>query len=197
MRGAQALHVAGIGLLDKLHGAPLARLFAKARQMGLRTSLDLVDPGPLQPAEAWPYIKEALDGKLVDLLSISMAEAIDFVGLDGPRAVACQLAPLVRVAVFVKMDKEGMLVLAHGASEPTHIPIFPVTAKNGTGSGDGAAAAALLLWLSMNCPGEMTCLELIALFASAVGALIVRQGIGTKGIGSPEDLLAFIGDYDK
>jgi sugar/nucleoside kinase (ribokinase family) len=182
LQSCWGLHIAGVGLLDSLHGEPCAALLKQARKLGLLTSLDTVHPGEMDPGAAAWMIEPALPH--LDLLSISLAETRYFTGTNDPDAFVKILGPKLSGVLMVKMGKNGVLMAKAG--DTCRIPAYAVKARDTTGAGDAAAVSAFLQlvggdsWMGAG------------LFACAVGGIVAEKGQGAHGVPHFDEVADFI-----
>ncbi len=169
LNGIRILHVAGALVLPSLDGQPMAELLARARHMGVTTSLDTV----WDASGRW---MELLAPCLphVDLFLPSLPEAAALSGLQEPRAIADFFLDRGVGTVALKMGDQGSYVKRGDMELP--VPAFPVDAVDGTGAGDcfvaGFLAGELLGWD----------LERTVTLANAVGACAVTSMGATSGV---------------
>ena len=110
-------HWGGPAITPGLDGAPIGRLFKKAREVGVKTSMDTCFDGK----GVWfPHIEHALPH--LDIVMSSIAEARHYTGKDspediadfyrsfGPKTVMIKLGP---DGVFVKNSQESHLIPSH------------------------------------------------------------------------------------
>jgi sugar/nucleoside kinase (ribokinase family) len=173
------LYLGGYLLMDRVRPADLAAVFARARQKGLKTVLDVVTPGP---ADYLPRLEPVLPE--VDVFLPNDHEAQLITGLSDPLAQAERFHRLgVKTAIITQGDR-GSVLVSDGLS--LRADGFPVTFVDGTGGGDAFAAgyiAGLLRgW------GPEDCLRI----ASAVGASCVRAIGTTTGVFTQEECDAFL-----
>jgi sugar/nucleoside kinase (ribokinase family) len=133
------LHVSSYFLQERLR--PDARgLFARARRLGLTTSLD---PG-FDPTEAWaPDLRDTL--REVDVF---FPNEVELRGITGTDDVEQALRSLDngRTRVVAKLGKGGLATLEGGAL--LRVPAFTIEAIDTTGAGDSFNAGFLRAWLS-------------------------------------------------
>ena len=176
-RGAKVLHLAGFFILPGMEGKagePTRDLFARARTLGLMTSLDCVWDATRRWASLIAPVLEQ-----TDLFCPSINEARAISELDdhaSPRAIAERLFEMgLRRIVALKMGPEGSFVMAR---DGTHhlVPAPVVEAVDGTGAGDafiaGFIAAHLRGFELLEC----------ARFGNATGALCVGAMGATAGV---------------
>jgi sugar/nucleoside kinase (ribokinase family) len=162
--GARWLHVGGALVLPALDGDPLAELLRRARERGVRTSLD-----PVHDATGgWHRLHASLPH--LDVICPNLTEAQGISGKREPEACARWLRARGVGQVAVKLGRDG--ALAHDAATSEHVPAFHVSARDETGAGD-AFAAGLICGLLRGRP-----LAAAVRLANAVGAL------STTGVGA-------------
>lgn len=176
----ELLHIAGAGLMPRFDGTNTAKLLQKARERGLKTSLDTAGA----PDEKWcENLRECLP--FLDFFVPSLHEAqFLFPDENSPEKLAARFLECGVQVVALKMGERGSFV-SDGAQ--THfVPPFSVAALDATGAGDAFAAGFLAGVLS-----GFSLLE-SARLGNAAGALVVTQ-IGTvAGYCSLEKTLDFI-----
>lgn len=156
------LHVSSYYLQERFR--PHARaLFARARRLGLSTSLD---PG-FDPTETWaPDLRDTLQE-----VDVFFPNEVELRGLTGTEDVEQSLRRLEngRTRTVAKLGRDGAATLEGGAL--LRAPAFAVEAFDTTGAGDSFNAGFLQAWLA----GRPT-LDALRLGA-ACGALSTR-GLG-------------------
>ncbi len=130
LRGYHALHLSGYFILPGLDGAPARRLLARAKRLGLETSLDTC----WDPRRRWHLVRMCLP--FVDWYLPSIEEAREtFASTDlktiARRALACG----VRRGVILKRGADGVYALTK-AGEEHLVRAFRVKAVDATGAGD-------------------------------------------------------------
>jgi ribokinase len=137
-QGLRHVHVGSLFLLPSL-AAALPQLLARARSLGLTTSLDTND----DPAGRW----EGVDALLphLDLLLPNRAEAVALAGHPDPRVAAAALAARGPLTV-VKDGAAGAFAVAADGTV-TEVAGRPRAAVDTTGAGDTFDAAFLDAWL--------------------------------------------------
>ena len=132
------LHVGGALImpgLDDPDGAPLARLFERAKARGMHTSLDVVHDSTAR----WGRVLAALP--YTDLFIPSVPEAEGITGIAEPAAAAERLHRLgVRFAI-VTDGPHGAWV--HHDDFIGHVPAFRVDTIDTTGAGDSFTGGVL------------------------------------------------------
>jgi sugar/nucleoside kinase (ribokinase family) len=138
LKRARHFHVGAYFLLEGFH-AGAARVFQKARRLGMTTSLDC----NFDPAEKWDSgIRGVL--KHVDVFLPNETEALRLTGAASVRAAALELATLARTVV-VKMGARGALVATAG--ESFRVPAVKARVVDATGAGDSFNAGFLACYL--------------------------------------------------
>lgn len=182
-RGSRVLHLAGIFALPGMEGsdgAPTARMFAQATELGYLTSLDSVWDATGRWARIIGGMLEQTD---IFCPSILEARAIASVGEGAhPEEIARKLFSMgVRRIVALKMGAEGSFVMARDG-EAHRLGILEVPSVDGTGSGDAFIAGLLTGLLE-----GKTLLE-CARLGTAAGAMCVRALGAMPGITNRADL---------
>ena len=139
LRGFAHLHVSSYFLQEALRPG-LPGLFARARRLGLTTSLD---PG-FDPTEAWGAdLRETL--REVDLF---FPNEVELRGLAGTGDLEEGLRRLAngRTRTVAKLGRDGAATLLEG--EVLRVPAFPVEPVDTTGAGDSFDAGFLHAWLA-------------------------------------------------
>ena len=160
--GFDHLHISSFFLQDRL-GPGCARVFARAREAGLTTSLD---PG-FDPSEGWD---SGLRGTLeqVDVFFPNEVELRGLSRCDDPSEGLRRLDNR-HTLVVAKLGADGAMALDGG--RPIHVPAFEVSPLDTTGAGDSFNSGFLHAWLRT--APLRDCLRL----GSACGALSTR-GLG-------------------
>jgi sugar/nucleoside kinase (ribokinase family) len=176
------LYLGGYLLMEKVRPADLAAVFARARQQGLKTMLDVVTPGPADYlSRLEPVLPE------VDVFLPNDHEAGLITGLADPLAQAELFHRLGAKTAIVTQGERGAVLVSEGLK--LRAGTFPMTFVDGTGGGDAFAAgyiAGLLRgW------GPEDCLRI----ASAVGASCVRAIGTTAGVFTREECDAFLATH--
>ena len=177
LAAANHLHVASFFLQERLR-PDLKSLFARARRLGLTTSLD---PG-FDPSEMWGAdLKETLTE--VDLL---FPNEVELRGLTGTDDVAEALGKLDNghTQVVAKLGSEGAAILEGGVL--VRAPAFAIDPIDTTGAGDSFNAGFLHAWL-----GGGSTMEALRLGA-ACGALSTRGLGGTARQADLAEATAFM-----
>lgn len=138
LRSARHFHVGAYFLQTRLH-ADAADLFARAKALGLTTSLDC----NYDPAERWDSNLIAVL-QHVDFFLPNEDEAMAIAGDQNVSTAAHRLAKLARTVV-IKRGAHGVLVASGGTT--FEIPALPVDIVDTTGAGDSFNAGFLAAFL--------------------------------------------------
>jgi len=177
---SRILHFAGALVMPGFDGEPAASVLRAAREAGVITCLDTVWDATGRWMEVLePCLREA------DVFLPSLPEAQKLTGETDPPAVAEKLLSYGVEIVALKMGEQGSYVRNRTGLE-YQVPIYPVEAVDGTGSGD-AYAAGFIFGLLRGWPLEKT-----AKFANAVGALCVTALGTVAGVRSYEETLQWL-----
>jgi len=139
LQGFQHLHVSSYFLQTRL-GPGLEEVFARARRLGLTTSLD---PG-FDPGETWGG--DALRRTLREV-DVFLPNEVELQGLTGTADPEKGLRALDngRTRVVAKLGREGAATLEGGRL--VRVPAYPVEPLDTTGAGDSFDAGFLHAWL--------------------------------------------------
>lgn len=175
--GSRAFHLGYALLLPGLDGLPMARLFQRAGELGLLTSLDMAYfPGP-----DWSRVRPLLP--FVDVFCPNRREATAVTGETDPEAsAAALLAAGVRQFVAIKDGENGAFLRPASGNGETGRWVAPhrVPAVDGTGAGDAFVAGLLAAWhrgLDWFSAGRI---------ANAAGALATTRHGAAEGVDSWE-----------
>ncbi|MBP8130963.1 MAG: sugar kinase [Candidatus Hydrogenedentes bacterium] len=176
---AKVLHWGGPGVTPGLSGAPIGRVFQKARDLGVKTSLDTCYDG----SGAWLSLIEAALPHL-DIALTSLEEARLYTGQTTPEAIAKFLHGYGVSTVLVKLGADGVYFADKRTSGT--LPAHKVRVVDTTGAGDAACAGFLygyiMGWDLPRC----------ARMANAAGALTVQVMGGAEGVHSFDDALRLV-----
>lgn len=180
---ARVVHVAGSFLMPGFDGEETAKVFARARELGVLTSLDTAwdDTG-----RWFSTIAPVLP--LVDIFISNRDEAGCISGKDGLVDIARFFLEHGAKVVAIKMGGEGSFIMTR--DEKIVVPPFRVEAVDGTGAGDAFAAGFLFGYL------RGWDLYEVGRFANACGAMCVEKMGATEGVGSFEVVRKFIEDHE-
>jgi sugar/nucleoside kinase (ribokinase family) len=176
---SKVLHWGGSSVTPQLDGAPMGRVFEKARSLGVKTSIDTCFDGK----GVWlPHIEPALHH--TDIVFSSLEEARHYTGRQEPEEIAdFYLSYGVDIAV-IKLGADGMFVKNRTAEYL--LPAHRVPVVDTTGAGDASCGGFLY--------GHVAGwdLERCARLANAVGGLTVQHMGGAEAIVSLEETLHFM-----
>jgi sugar/nucleoside kinase (ribokinase family) len=177
IRGRQHLHISAYYLQRNLR-ADVPRVFAKARELGLTTSLDTGWPAEDTYLEAlsevWPHL---------DLLLPNEGEAKLISGEETVEQALSALSELIPT-VAIKLGSEGSI--ARRGDESVRKQPFAVEVVDTTGAGDSFDGGFLHAWLA----GES--LERCLALGNACGALSTRAPGGTTSQVTLQEGLDFL-----
>lgn len=179
VRGARALHVAGALVMAELDGEPTAGVLERARDEGVKTSLDTV----YDASGGWARLEPCLPH--LDLLTASLPEAASVSGESDPARASAWFRSRGVGDVAVKLGAAGCFVA--GDEFEGEVPAYPVQAIDGTGAGDAFAAGLIYGRLA----GWSLCDA--ARLGNAAGALAASAVGATEGLLDLEGTLAFAG----
>jgi sugar/nucleoside kinase (ribokinase family) len=176
---ARIFHWGGPSVTPGLDGEPIARVLARARQKGAKTSMDTCFDGK----GIWfPLIEHALPH--LDIVMSSLPEAQHYTGQETPPAIAEFYRSFGVETVMVKLGADGVYV--ENGHEAHLIPAHEVNVVDTTGAGDAACAGFLHGYLHgwdlVRC-GKL---------ANAIGALTVQTMGGSEGVRSLDEALAYV-----
>ncbi len=177
--GARILHWGGPAITPMLDGPPMGRIFEKAHQLGVKTSMDTCYDGK----GVWlPLIEPSLPH--LDIVFSSLEEARHYTGRQEPESIADFYRSYGVETVVVKMGADGLFV--KNGKEQHHIPAHRVKVVDTTGAGDAACGGFLYAFLNnwdLKRSGQL---------ANAVGGLTVQRMGGAEAIRSLEDTVNFM-----
>ena len=168
---ARVLHIGGALLMPAMDGAPTARLLARARELGVVTSMDTAyNPDVDSRALIVPCLPH------LDIFVPSVEEAQAITGETDPVGMLDWFAKYNIPLLGVKLGSAGCILRAEG--EKRGFPAYEVAVVDGSGAGDSFMAGLLYGRL------QGWDLERTATFANATAAHCV-QAIGCSA-GVPE-----------
>jgi sugar/nucleoside kinase (ribokinase family) len=170
------LHIGSFFLQEQLRG-DCARIFARAKEMGLTTSLD----SGWDDTSTWPDLEATL--AYTDVFLPNEIEALSITHCATPDDALAALTKRVPLVV-IKLGAKG--ALASRGQESCFCPGFIVDAFDTTGAGDSFDAGFLHAWLH----GEALCDALT--LGNATGALSTRAAGGTGSQATLEEALSWI-----
>lgn len=176
---ARVFHWGGPAIMPRLDGAPMGRVFERARALGVTTSMDTCYDGK----GIWlPLIEASLPH--LDIIFSSFEEASHYTGCNTPESIAdFYLGYGVKIAV-IKLGSEGIYVKS--ASQHCQLPAHRVQVVDTTGAGDACCGGFLYGWL------QGWDLERSARLANAVGGLTVQQMGGAEALNGLDQVITFM-----
>jgi sugar/nucleoside kinase (ribokinase family) len=179
----RVLHIGYFLILPHLEAAALAERFARARQRGTITLLDVATPGP---------------GDYLDRLKIVLPHTDIFVpNTDEAELILGESDPIRQARAFRDMGARQVVItcgqlgaVSISASLAVKIGTYPVPLVDGSGGGDAFNAGYIAGLLEDRT--ELDCLKL----ASAVGASCVRSVGTTAGVFTRAEAEEFIGRHE-
>jgi len=177
LRECSHVHIGGFFLQEQLQ-ADCGRIFARAKALGLTTSLDT----------GWD-IKEGWDGGLQDALAhtdVFLPNEYEVIRIAGSKTLdeALEALPPRPPLIVVKLGARGALACQHGERIPRSA--FAIDPVDTTGAGDSFNAGFLHAWLHGTSLAEA--LDL----GNATGALSTRAAGGTASQPTLEEALAWM-----
>jgi ribokinase len=176
LHGVAHVHVASY-FLQPVLAADLADVFARARGLGVTTSLDL----NWDPAGRWAGVREVLP--YTDVFLPNAAELAAVTGIDVPAAAA---AALVADGTTVVMKDGAAGARAWWSGGSCSAPALGIAAVDTTGAGDSFNAGFLAGWLA-GAPVPR-CVAM----AAAAGSLSTRAPGGTAAQPDAAELAAVL-----
>ena len=176
---SKVLHWGGPAIMPRLDGAPMGRVFERAKSLGVITSMDTCYDGK----GVWlPLIEPSLPH--VDIIFSSYEEACGYTGCTTPEAIAAFYMKYgVKIAV-IKLGGEGLYIKS--ASEELRLRAHAVDVVDTTGAGDATCGGFLYGHL------QGWSLERCGRLANAVGGLTVQHMGGAEAIETLGTTLAFM-----
>jgi len=152
--GAKFLHVGGFFVLTNLLDEHLAAKLAQAKDLGMQTSLDVVDNHRMDDAKIRAALWKVMP--YIDYFLCNAKEAARMVDDADPRRAAGALKARGAANVIIKLGKKGCLI--EGESVREVIPAPKVDVLDTTGAGD-AFAAGLIAALTRGSELHSACQE--------------------------------------
>ncbi|MBX9789278.1 MAG: carbohydrate kinase family protein [Pirellulales bacterium] len=179
VRQCKVLYVGGYLLLRSLTGPALAGVFRAARQVGVKTVLDIVLPGK---EDCWPALAAVLPETDVFLPNSDEGEALT--GHRDPVRQAEHFLAAGTASVVITCGGGGSVLVSR--DQRLHAGVYPVTFVGGTGAGDAFDAGFITGMLT----GEDAagCLK----WGSALGASCVRGVGATETVFTRDEALEFM-----
>ncbi|GAB4576314.1 MAG: hypothetical protein Kow0077_32100 [Anaerolineae bacterium] len=182
---AHTLLITGYALLPGFREGGFLAVFTRARELGLRTALD-IGPAIRAPAtleELLPLLP------LVDYLLSNRYEASIATGESDPIAACQQLREAGARTVIIKLGTAGAFVASPEFTG--HVPGYPVQARITIGAGDSFNAGLLFaLEAGMPLPDAVR-------YANATAALVVQTGKSALGAPSDADVQRFMTEKER
>ena len=141
LENSRHLHLASANVLRSLDGKPLGRLFARAKEKGLTTSLD----ASYDRSGNWmKNIEDALQN--CDIFIPSLQEAAIYAGSDDPEKI-CRFFSAYPIKIFgIKLGEKGVLVTDFHQTWKQGT-LYHGTPVDTTGAGDAFLAGFVSAWL--------------------------------------------------
>jgi sugar/nucleoside kinase (ribokinase family) len=178
----RVLHIGYFLILPRLDAAQLADRFARARQAGTITLLDVATPGPGEYLEPLKVVLPQTD---VFVPNTDEAELI--LGESDPVRQALAFHALGAKRVIVTRGEHGVVSVSD--SLRVKLGTYPINFVDGSGGGDAFNAGYIVGLLEGR--SELDCLKL----ASAVGASCVRAVGTTAGVFTRAEAEAFLSQH--
>ncbi|HEV8001371.1 MAG TPA: carbohydrate kinase family protein [Planctomycetaceae bacterium] len=175
----RAVYVGGFGLSDKPAPDKIAALFRAAREIGVKTLLDVVVP---EGGNCWPLLEPVLPYTDVFLPNEDEARALTKCAEAADQARAFRDAGAE--TVVITRGHKGVVVAS--TSGVFRANSFPIEFVDGTGGGDAFAAGYVHALLSGGNVNE--CVRV----GSALGASCVRVTGATTGVFDAAELAEFL-----
>jgi sugar/nucleoside kinase (ribokinase family) len=181
---ARILHMGGSLLMPAMDGEPTARLLARARQLGVITSMDTAyNPNVDSCALIEPCLPH------LDIFMPSIEEARAITGEADPNAILAQFVDYPIEILGVKLGSEGCAVRV--GDGVVRFPAYRAEVVDGSGAGDAFMAGLLYGVLQ----GWLT--ERSIAFANATAAHCI-QAIGcSAGVPSAQQVASFMQEHDR
>lgn len=176
---ARLFHWGGPAIMPRLDGPPMGRVFARAKALGVTTSMDTCYDGN----GVWlPLIEPSLPH--LDLIFSSFEEACHYTGRTTPESIAdFYLGYGIKVAV-IKLGGDGIFVKSGG--QQCRVPAHRVDVVDTTGAGDACCGGFLYGWV------REWDVERCARLANAVGGLTVQHMGGAEAITGLDQAVTFM-----
>jgi sugar/nucleoside kinase (ribokinase family) len=178
----RSVYVGGYGLSERPAPEAITALFRAARQLGVKTVLDVVVP---EGKNCWPFLEPVLPWTDVFLPNQDEARAIT--GHNEPAAQACAFREAGAGTVVITCGQHGSVV--GSPSGVFRAVSFPIEFVDGTGSGDAFAAGYVHALLEGRDVTE--CVRV----GSALGASCVRATGATTGVFNAAELDEFLSSH--
>jgi len=176
---ARVLHLGGSLLMPAMDGEPTARLLARARDLGVVTSMDTAhNPN----VDARPLVEPCLPHLDVFMPSVEEAQAIT--GESEPEAMLDAFGDHDFQIVGIKLGPEGCIIRTDQGTK--RYPAFPTTVVDGSGAGDAFMAGCLYGVL------QGWGIDQTARFANATAAHCIRAIGCSAGVPSADRIVDFL-----
>jgi sugar/nucleoside kinase (ribokinase family) len=182
LKETRALYVGGYGLSDRPTPESISALFRAARELGVKTILDVVVP---TGKNCWPSVEPVLPW--TDVFLPNEDEAREITGHREPPAQARAFRDTGAETVVVTCGLGGVVVAS--ADRVFRGAAFPIEFVDGTGAGDAFAAGYIHGFLEGHDVTE--CVRV----GSALGASCVRATGATTGVFNAPELSAFLSSH--
>ena len=179
----RVLHIGYFLILPNLDAAELAERFARARQAGTITLLDVATPGPGHYLEPLKIVLPHTD---VFVPNADEAELI--LGETDPVRQALTFHDMGARRVVITRGELGVVSVSDGLR--VKLGTYPISFVDGSGGGDAFNAGYIVGLLEGR--SELDCLKL----ASAVGASCVRSVGTTAGVFTRAEADLFIAQHE-
>jgi sugar/nucleoside kinase (ribokinase family) len=178
----RAVYVGGYALSDQPTPERIAALFRAARELGVKTVLDVVVP---QGKDCWPFLEPVLPS--TDVFLPNDHEARSITQLADPAGQAAAFRQAGAQTVVITCGGRGSVIAS--ANGIFRAAAFPVDFVDGTGSGDAFAAGYIHALLEGCDTSE--CVRV----GSALGASCVRATGATTGVFNADELSEFLSSH--
>ncbi len=176
IKTVKILHIAGALVMPKFDGQPMANVLKKAKELGIKTSLDT----------AWDATGKWLETlepclPYVDIFLPSLTEAQQLAGTSDLHKISKFLHNYGINTIGIKMGEYGSYVST--PEEELQVPVYPVNIVDATGAGDAYVAgflAGIVKGWDLKTTAEL---------ASATGAACVTAIGTTAGIKNLEETI--------
>lgn len=178
------LHLGYFLLLDKVDAGDGLKILKKAKELGIKTSIDLVSENSDRYSVVAPCL-EYTDNLIINELEASAIAGIPFDG-NNIRVIAEKLKTLgVKERVVIHMPKVGVCLSDDGYTEVKSFNLPEGYIKGATGAGDAFCAGALT-----GIYKGYTDKELLE-FASSCAAVSLRVADAVSGLMSESEITEF------
>jgi sugar/nucleoside kinase (ribokinase family) len=184
------LHLGYFLLLDKVDEGDGLKILKKAKELGIKTSIDLVSENSDRYAIVRPCL-EYTDNLIINELEASAIAEIPYDGTN-IREIATKLKSLgVKERVIIHMPKVGVCLSNEGYTEVNSFKLPDGYIKGATGAGDAFCAGALNGIYKGYSDKEI--LE----FASSCAAVSLREADAVSGLMSETEIKEFCKQFKR